>query len=85
MRTKGEPHLSFTLEGNICALLATNNHINVFLYDPIAPDPDGIINQGHGNKTARAIQIRQGETINEKALKTLIRAAVTLNQSKAKS
>src|SRR5215472_1245933 len=55
----------FTLDGNICALLAARDHVNVFIYDPIAPDPTGIINQGQGNKTARAVQIRRGEAINE--------------------
>jgi hypothetical protein len=38
-------------------LLAAKDHVNVFIYDPIAPDPEGIINQGHNNKTARSIQI----------------------------
>ena len=34
----------FTLEGNICALLAAKDHVNVFLYDGgLVPDPDGII------------------------------------------
>ena len=54
----------FTLNGNICALLGAKDHLNIFIYDPIAPDPEGIINQGQGNLTARAIQVRQGETIN---------------------
>ncbi len=57
----------FTLDGNICALLAARDHINIFIYDPIAPDPEGIINQGQGNLTARAIQVRQGETLNERS------------------
>jgi hypothetical protein len=71
----------FTLEGNICALLGAKDHINVFIYDPIAPDPQGIINQGHGNRTARAIQIRQGETINEPALLSLFRAVIANNRA----
>lgn len=45
----------FTLDGNICALLGTKDHLNIFIYDPIAPDPEGIINQGHGNLTGRTI------------------------------
>ena len=36
----------FVLDGNVCALLATKDHINLFLYDPTVPDPEGIINQG---------------------------------------
>ena len=42
--------------------------MNVFLYDPIAPDPDGIITSGHGNKTGRTIALHEGEKINEGAL-----------------
>ncbi len=37
----------FVLDGNICALLATKDHVNVFVYDPTVPDPAGLINQGH--------------------------------------
>lgn len=44
----------FVLEGNVCALLAATDHVNLFLYDPTVPDPDGLINHGHGNATARA-------------------------------
>ena len=46
----------FVLDGNICALLATKDHVNVFLYDGgIVPDPDGIITGGRENQTARTI------------------------------
>jgi hypothetical protein len=71
----------FVLEGNICALLAAKNHVNIFIYDPLAPDPEGIINQGHGNQTARAIQVRQGETVNKQAFVTLIQAVVANNRA----
>ena len=37
----------FVLQGNICALLAAKDHVNVFLYDgAIVPDPEGIITAG---------------------------------------
>ncbi len=71
----------FTLDGNICALLAAKDHVNVFIYDPIAPDPEGIINQGQGNATARAIQIRRGEAINERALVRLFQAVIANNRA----
>lgn len=70
----------FTLDGNVCALLATKDHVNVFIYDPIAPDPSGIINQGHDNATARAIQIYQGNDINEKAFVALIKTVANNNR-----
>jgi hypothetical protein len=71
----------FTLDGNICALLAAKDHVNVFIYDPIAPDPQGIINQGHGNLTARAVQIRQGDPLNERALLALFKAVIANNRA----
>lgn len=71
----------FVLQGNICALLGAKDHLNVFLYDPIAPDPAGLINQGHGNSTARAIQLRQGTDLNEEALVDLFRAVIANNRA----
>jgi len=71
----------FVLDGNVCALLATKDHINLFLYDPTVPDPDGIINQGEGNKTARAIQIYRDNLINHAALLELLRAIVSNNRA----
>ena len=51
----------FVLHGNICALLAAKDHVNVFLYDDASvPDPEGIITSGHGNKYARTVAIREG-------------------------
>lgn len=47
-------------------------------------DPAGLFNSSLDGNVRRAIDIREGETINEKALKALIRAAVELNASKAK-
>ncbi len=71
----------FTLDGNICALQGTKNHLNIFIYDPIAPDPEGIINQGQGNLTARALQVRQGETINPRALLNLFQEVIKNNRA----
>ena len=47
-------------------------------------DPSGLFNSSLDGNTRRAIDFPEGEKINEKALKTLIRAAVALNKSKAK-
>jgi hypothetical protein len=71
----------FVLNGNICALLATKDHVNVFVYDPTVPDPDGIINQGQENKTARAIQIYRGDTINRAAMLAMFRAVIANNRA----
>lgn len=58
----------FVLQGNICALLAAKDHVNVFLYDgAMAADPEGIITAGHDNKTARTAAVRLGQAINAPA------------------
>ena len=48
-------------------------------------DPSRLFNSSLDGNTRRAIDFHEGETVDEKALKTLVRAAVTLNKSKAQS
>jgi hypothetical protein len=72
----------FTLEGNICALLAAKDHVNVFLYDgAIVPDPEHIITAGHDNKTARTVGVREGETINAPALTAMFKQIIANNRA----
>ena len=72
----------FVLAGNVCALQSAKDHVNVFLYDgAIVPDPEGIITGGHGNKTARAMAIREGEAINEPAFTAMLRQIVANNRA----
>ena len=49
------------------------------------PDPDKIFNAGFGGNTWRAIDLFEGDQLNERALKNLIRAAVVYNRAKLKS
>ncbi|MDP9244393.1 MAG: DUF1801 domain-containing protein [Chloroflexota bacterium] len=72
----------FILDGNICALLAAKDHVNVFLYDGgIVPDPEGIITAGHDNKTARTVAFRKGEPINAAALTEMFRQIIANNRA----
>jgi len=72
----------FVLLGNVCALLAAKDHVNVFLYDgAIVPDPEGIITGGHDNKTARTVAVRQGERINAPALSAMFRQIIANNRA----
>ncbi len=48
------------------------------------PDPSHLFNSSLEGNTRRAIDFHEGKKINEKAFKTLVRAAVALNESKAK-
>ncbi len=73
---------NFVLQGNICALLAARDHVNVFVYDGgIVPDPDGIITAGHDNKTARTVAIRQSEAINALALSAMFKHIIASNRA----
>jgi hypothetical protein len=49
------------------------------------PDPDGLFNAGLGGGTWRAIDLFEGDKVNDRALKNLIRSAVEYNQLKLKS
>lgn len=72
----------FVLQGNVCALLAAKDHINLFLYDGgIVPDPDGIITAGQTNKTARTISFRQGEPTNLRALTAMLKQIIANNRA----
>jgi hypothetical protein len=72
----------FVLNGNICALLAAKDHVNVFLYDgAIVPDPEGIITGGHQNKAARMVSIREGEQINTRALGAMLAQIIANNRA----
>jgi hypothetical protein len=72
----------FVLDGNICALLAAKDHVNVFLYDgAIVPDPEGIITGGHDNQTARTVAFRQGDPINARALTAMFRQIIANNRA----
>jgi hypothetical protein len=72
----------FVLEGNICALQAARDHVNVFLYDGgIVADPEGIITGGHDNKTARTVAVRQGEPINAPALRAMFEQIIANNRA----
>lgn len=72
----------FVLQGNVCALLAAKNHVNIFLYDgAIVADPEGIITGGHDNTTARTVAVRQGKTINRAALTAMLKQIIANNRA----
>jgi len=71
----------FVLHGNICTLLAAKDHVSVFLYAPLVPDPEGIITSGHENETGRTVAIHRGEAIDEEALVAMFRAIIAHNRA----
>ena len=71
----------FVLQGNIAALQSTKDHVNVFLYDPLVSDPEGIITRGHEAQTGRQIMIYEGEPINRPALLAMFRQIIEHNRA----
>jgi len=72
-------------DGLICTGETYKNVVKMtFAKGAALKDPSGLFNSSLEGNTRRAIDFHEGEKINEKALKTLVRAAVTLNKSKAR-
>ena len=72
-------------DGIICTGETYKNAVKMtFAKGAALKDPSGIFNASLDGNTRRAIDFRENDKIDEKALKALIRAAVTLNTSKAK-
>ena len=69
-------------DGLICTGETYKNAVKMtFAKGAALEDPSGLFNSSLDGNTRRAIDFREGEKIDEKALKTLIRAAVALNTS----
>jgi hypothetical protein len=70
-------------DGIICTGEVYKAYIKLtFMHGAALDDPAGLFNAGFGGGTRRAIDIREGETIDAKAFKALIKAAVAHNTSK---
>ncbi len=71
--------------GNVVAAGAFQNHVKVnFFKGASVSDPKGLFNAGLEAKATRAIDIHEGDVLDEAALKSLVRAAVALNDAKPK-
>jgi hypothetical protein len=55
-----------------------------FAYGASLSDPEGVFNAGFEGNARRAIDFFEGDKINERALKNLVRAAIDYNQTKSK-
>jgi hypothetical protein len=72
----------FVLDGNVCALLATKDHVNLFVYDgAIVPDPHGLVTGGHDNTTARTIAFWEGDEVREAELLEFLRQIIANNRA----
>ena len=72
-------------DGLIAVANAHKNKVKLtFAYGASLPDPGKLFNAGLEGNARRAIDFFEGDKINERALKTLVRAAVDYNQAKLK-
>jgi hypothetical protein len=72
-------------DGMICTGETYKNIVKMtFAKGAALKDPAGLFNSSLEGNTRHAIDFHEGEKIDEEALKTLVRAAVTLNKSTAK-
>ena len=73
-------------DGLICTGETYKNVVKMtFAKGAALQDPSGLFNSSLDGNTRRAIDFHEGQKIDEEALKTLVRAAVTLNKSTAQS
>jgi hypothetical protein len=74
----------WSCEGNVLAAGAFKDHVKLnFFKGASLEDPRGLFNAGLDAKGSRAIDIHQGDAVDEPALKQLVRAAVALNRKPA--
>ncbi|HEU5100788.1 MAG TPA: DUF1801 domain-containing protein [Roseiflexaceae bacterium] len=75
----------WSYKGNVIAAGVFKDHVKLNFFKGVAlPDPRGLFNAGLEAKATRAIDIHEGDTLDEPALQELIRAAVAQNASKPK-
>ena len=67
-------------DGIVCTGETYKNYVKMtFAKGAFVKDPSGLFNSSLEGNLRRAIDVREGDTINEKALKALIRAAINVN------
>ena len=72
-------------DGMIAVANAHKEKVKItFSHGANLPDPDELFNAGLDGKVWRAIDFLEGDKVNKRALKNLVRAAIEYNQSKSK-
>jgi len=75
----------WSLKGNVLAVGVFKEHLRLnFFKGAELADPNRLFNVGLDAKTSRGIELREGDRLNEHALKDMIRAAIALNQAPKK-
>jgi hypothetical protein len=85
VKPKGGGTAVWSHDGGICTGEVYKSVVKLtFFKGASLDDPSGLFNSSLGGNVRRAIDVHEGETIDEEALKTLVRAAVALNESRAR-
>ena len=75
----------WSLNGIICVGNIFKNKVKLgFMYGAALSDPDGLFNGELAGNQRRAIELYEGDHVEEGSLKTLVRAAISYNQAKGK-
>lgn len=73
-------------KGNVVSVGAFQDHVKInFFKGASLPDPHGLFNAGLEAKATRAIDLYEGDKLNEPALKELVRAAIAYDLSGGKA
>jgi hypothetical protein len=71
----------FTSNGNVCSIGAFKDHVKLtFFKGAELTDPDKLFNTGFEAKQLRSIDLREGDPVDEAALKRLVSDAINLNK-----
>lgn len=72
--------------GNVLAVGAFHDHVKInFFKGTSLDDPQGLFNAGMDARATRAIDIYEGDRLNDAAFRKLVRAAIALNRRPAKA
>jgi hypothetical protein len=75
----------FTYKGNVVGVGVFKDHLKLNFFQGAAlDDPHGLFNAGLEAKTTRGIDLHEGDTIDEAALRALVQTAVAYNANKKK-
>ena len=75
----------WSLNGILCVGNIFKNKVKLgFMYGAALSDPDGLFNGELAGNQRRAVEVYEGDHIEEGSLKTLVRAAISYNQAKGK-
>jgi hypothetical protein len=72
----------YVLDGNVCALLAAQGWVDVFIYNgALVDDPTGLITGGQQNVSGRTIAVHEGDVLDEAAFTAILQQVIANNRA----